>query len=54
MVVPFHSQYLEETTDKAIYEDLNDEELWTFEGLRSRSIASAKVGRILQMLVLWR
>ncbi len=32
--VPFHSQYLQDATDKVINEDLNGEELWTSEGLQ--------------------
>jgi fatty acid synthase subunit alpha, fungi type len=32
--VPFHSQYLQDATDKVIDEDLNGEELWTSEGLQ--------------------
>jgi len=32
--VSFHSQYLQDAANKAIYQDLNGEELWTSEGLR--------------------
>jgi len=32
--VPFHSQYLQDATDKAIYQDLSGEELWIAEGLQ--------------------
>jgi hypothetical protein len=32
--VLFHSQYLRDAADKAIYQDLSGEELWTMEGLQ--------------------
>jgi fatty acid synthase subunit beta len=32
--VLFHSQYLQDAADKAIYQDLSGEELWTAEGLQ--------------------
>jgi fatty acid synthase subunit alpha len=32
--MPFYSQYLRDAADKAIYQDLNGEELWTVEGLQ--------------------
>src|ERR1700733_15383111 len=31
--MPSHIQYLRDAADKVIYQDLNDEELWTAEGL---------------------